>query len=136
MRVLTLGLLALTGCVEAPASRLESTARPTVVEQCVAVRSDQLGQLPLSLELGTTQVTLLEWTLADEEATSAIGFRASVPADVTFHVRAGADLFVGRGDHWLHPRGFAGPRVHGIDGLSFCRLATPPAAGSVLALAD
>lgn len=137
MRAVTLGFLALTGCVaSAPASRLESTARPTLVEQCIAVRPDQVGELPLELDLGASKVRLQEWTLADEEATSAIGFRAEVPADVTFQVRAGADVFLGAGDVWLHPRGFVGPRVHGIDGITFCRLAAPPSAQPVLALAE
>lgn len=135
MRVLTLGLLALTGCVAAPAARLEATAKPLVVEQCVALRQSQVGALPLELELGGARVAITEWILADEEATSAIGFRASVPSGVSFHVRAGADVFSGAGGQWLHPRGFAGPRVAGIDQVTFCRLAPATAPHSVLALA-
>lgn len=137
MRAMTLGFLALTGCVAAPpAARLESTARPTMVEQCVALRPGQVGALPVELDLGTSKVTIREWTLADEEATAAIGFRASVPAGVTYQVRAGGDVFPGRGEAWLHPRGFSGPRVHGIDGITFCRLAAPTSPGAVLALVE
>ncbi len=124
MRATVLGLVVMTGCVGAPpAGQLEVSARPTVVEQCTELRAAQLGTLPLVVELGSTRITFQEWTLADAEATSAVGFAASVPVGVTFHVRAGADVFSGRGDRWLHPRGVAGPRVHGIEGITFCRLA-------------
>jgi len=128
---LIVGLVgALVGCAEAPASRLQVSAVP-VATQCATVMGSQLGALPLEVEVAGHTVRFTEWTMADEAASDFIGFAASVPGSVQFTVRAGERTFSGTGSRWLHPAGFAGPRVRGIDAVTFCT--STPAVSPVIA---
>ena len=128
---LIIGLVGvLTGCAESPASKLEVSAVP-VAAQCATVTGAQLGALPLEVEVAGHTVRFTEWTMADEAASDFIGFAASVPGGVQFTVRAGERTFSGTGSRWLHPAGFAGPRVRGIDAVTFCT--STPAVSPIIA---
>lgn len=120
---------ALVGCAEAPAARLEVSAVP-VATQCATVKGSQLGALPLEVELAGHTIRFTEWTMADEAASDFIGFAASVPTGVQFTVRAGERTFASAGSRWVHPAGVAGPRVKGIDAVTFC---TSTSASAVIA---
>ncbi|MFT3711603.1 MAG: hypothetical protein QM817_28535 [Archangium sp.] len=102
-----------------------------VVTQCARITKSQIGQLPLDVEVGGKTVRLVEWTIADETATDAVGFAAQLPSDVTFTVKAGDREFHGNQPRWLHPEGVAGPRVRGIDAVTFC---TPTSAPAIVAV--
>lgn len=94
-------------------------------EGCARVSADDVGRLPLELNVGGQPVLFAEWTATDETQTELVGFAAQLPANVVYTVRAGADVFVGQGSRWLHPAGLVGPKVHGIDQVTFCMLPAP-----------
>lgn len=105
---------------EAPASRLETPLAEVSVQVCTRVDGAQLGALPLEVTVGGKTVRFAEWTTADELSTEVVGFAAQLPDEVTFTVEAGDQIFASASPRWLHPRGVFGPRVHGIDALTFC----------------
>jgi hypothetical protein len=133
-----LGLVAAFGCLRAapkdlPVTALAPACTTLVVpvnqpapEGCARISADELGQLPLELDVGGRTVRMAEWTATDETQTELVGFAAQLPADVIYTVRAGGDVFVGGQPRWLHPAGFVGPRAHGIDQVTFCRLPPRP----------
>jgi hypothetical protein len=88
--------------------------------RCTRVSGSRIGQLPLEVKLGEQTVRLTEWTAGDAVSTAVVGFAAEFPAGVTFTVEAGDRTFAGDSPRWLNPLGVAGPRVHGIDALTFC----------------
>lgn len=94
---------------------------PNTVTICADVDSSLLGRLPLTIELGGEPVVFGEWTMPDEQSVDLVGFAASIPSDVSYTVKAGDDSFRGASPRWLNPFGVAGPRVHGIDRITFCR---------------
>ena len=112
---------------ELPASTLETVAAQVIVQRCTRVEGSALGTLPLEVEVLGKTVRFAEWTVADERSTEVVGFAAQLPADVIFTVEAGDETFTGTAPRWLHPRGVAGPRVHGIDALIFCAQVKPAA---------
>lgn len=121
-------VLALCGTTsEPPASRLELAVGEVVTQTCTRVEGKDLGALPLEIEVGGKTVRFAEWTTADELATDYLGFATQLPADVTFTVEAGDRTFKSASPRWLHPLGFSGPRVHGIDAVTFCTQAGQPA---------
>lgn len=128
MRSLIIVALAgvVTGCARDPASRFEATVAP-IVTACQRITKSQVGQLPLDIEVGGKTVRMTEWTIADETATDAVGFAAQLPADVEFTVQAGDRTFRGNQGRWLHPEGVSGPRVKGIEALTFCTSSVAPA---------
>ena len=121
-------LIALCGTVpETPASRLEAAVSEVSLQTCKRVEGQDLGSLPLEVELGGKTVRFAEWTTADELSTQLVGFAAQLPVGVTFTVEAGDRTFTGASSRWLNPEGVSGPRVHGIDALTFCTQARQPA---------
>ena len=123
MRNVIVGAAVLALCATvspAPASRLEISVAPVTVESCTRVEGKSLGALPLEVEVGGKTVRFSEWTTADELATDVVGFATQLPADVTFTVEAGERTFESDSPRWLHPAGVSGPRVHGIDAVTFC----------------
>ena len=114
-------IIALCGSAsELPASTLEATVGEVSVQTCTRVDGKDLGALPLEVEVGGKTVRFAEWTTADELATDVVGFATQLPADVTFTVQAGERSFQSDSPRWLHPAGVSGPRVHGIDAVTFC----------------
>lgn len=114
--------------VVAPAPVPAPVCAPLVVpvnqaapEGCARISAEDIGQLPLELDVGGQTVRLAEWTATDETQVDVVGFAAQVPAGVVYTVRAGGDVFVGAQPRWLHPAGLVGPKVHGIDQVTFCR---------------
>ncbi|MFZ5440605.1 MAG: hypothetical protein ACOZQL_11390 [Myxococcota bacterium] len=103
-----------------------------VTTQCVRVGADEVGRLPLEVELAGRTVRFAEWTQVDESSATIVGFAAQLPEGVTFTVEAGERSFRSDQPRWLHPAGVSGPRVHGIDAVTFCTSGPAP----VLALAD
>ncbi|MEW5738212.1 MAG: hypothetical protein AB1938_04765 [Myxococcota bacterium] len=93
---------------------------------CARISADDIGRLPLELDVGGRAVRLAEWTATDETQAELVGFAAQLPADVIYTVRAGDDVFVGGEPRFLHPHGLVGPKVHGIDQVTFCRLPQRP----------
>lgn len=96
--------------------------RAPVPSHCVQVRGEDVGRLPLELRLGNRAIHFAEWTQADEASADVIGFAAHLPGDVVYAVKAGDTYFSGREPRWLHPEGVAGPRVHRIEAVTFCRV--------------
>lgn len=115
-----------TGCARQPAAELVAPVG-RVSTACAKISKAQVGQLPLDVEVGGKTVRMVEWTIADETATDAVGFAAQLPADVEFTVQAGARSFRGTQGRWLHPDGVSGPRVKGIDAVMFCTSSIAPA---------
>lgn len=103
---------------------------------CVTVSGQALGQLPLEVPVGEGTVRFAEWTQADASSTAFVGFAAQVPEGIHYTVAAGGEQFEGQGSRWLNPRGVDGPRVHGIDEVTFCvaRTACARHHGEVLAV--
>ncbi|MFO0599873.1 MAG: hypothetical protein U0228_31480 [Myxococcaceae bacterium] len=106
-----------TGCAREPAKTLSAPVAK-VTTACTRVEKAQIGQLPLTIEVGGRSVQLAEWTMADETATSVIGFAARLPESVEFTVNAGERTFHGNQARWLHPQAFTGGK--GIDAVTFC----------------
>jgi hypothetical protein len=120
-------MIALCGTVpEAPASHLEATVSEVSLQSCKRVEGPELGALPLEVEVGGKTIRFAEWTTADELSTEVVGFAAQLPVGVTFTVEAGDRTFTGASSRWLNPEGVSGPRVHGIDALTFCTQAHQP----------
>lgn len=105
----------------APMAAKSNAAHPNVVTICADVDGSLLGQLPLTIELGGEPVVFGEWTMPDERSSDLVGFAASIPSDVSYTVLAGDESFRGASPRWLNPFGVAGPRVHAIDKITFCR---------------
>lgn len=120
MRMLLLIAVAVSGSTPSKAASVAVSA-PTVITTCTAVEGPMLGQLPLDIELGGEAVSFGEWTMPDERSTDLVGFAASIPSDVTYTVKAGDDEFRSGSPRWLNPFGVAGPRVHAIERITFCR---------------
>jgi hypothetical protein len=137
MRALLLSCIGLTGCFEEPAARLEAPVAPVqrlAAQACATVEGPAIGALPLEVRVGGATVALAEWTATDETATTLVGFAAHLPPDVVYTVRAGSSVFAGTSARWLHPAGVVGPRVKGIERITFCR-AAPALGDGALALA-
>jgi hypothetical protein len=110
----------------APAcGQLVAPVKEAAPEGCARVAMDDIGRLPLELNVGGQVVRFAEWTATDETQTTLVGFAAQVPEGVVYTVRAGEDVFVAQGSRWLHPAGLVGPKVHGIDEVTFCKLPAP-----------
>lgn len=118
-----MALLAVTVLgVVAMKSNLHTSPEPQGPKtRCVRVERGEVGRLPLELSLGDDTVRLEEWTQADEASTAVVGFAARLPVGVVFTVQAGDESFTGSAPRWLHPRGLMGPRVQGIEQVTFCR---------------
>jgi hypothetical protein len=125
---LILGVL--TGCAQEPAAQLQTNAAP-MARACKRISAGQIGQLPLQVDVGGQLVELSEWTMVDEAAAEIVGFAVSAPAGVEFEVQAGARTFHGNQGRWLHPEGFSGKRVQGIDAVTFCSSSVKPAVVAV-----
>ncbi|MCC6337290.1 MAG: hypothetical protein IT380_25260 [Myxococcales bacterium] len=135
---LLLAVAAFVGCQRAQAKDAPVTAVapvcPALVvplhqpapDGCARISLDDVGRLPLELNVGGRTVKLAEWTATDETQAELVGFAAQLPSDVIYTVRAGADVFVGGEPRWLNPNGLVGPKVHGIDQVTFCRLPPRP----------
>jgi hypothetical protein len=122
----TLGHRAQAASAPAPVCRqLVVPVNQAAPEGCARVARDDIGRLPLELNVGGQVVHFAEWTATDETQTTLVGFAAQVPAGVVYTVRAGGDVFVAQGSRWLHPAGLVGPKVHGIDQVTFCKLPAP-----------
>jgi hypothetical protein len=121
MRSLLLIAVAVSGSSIPSKAAIATNRAPTVITSCSTIDGALLGQLPLTVELGGEAITFAEWTLPDEVSGDFVGFAASIPSDVSYTVKAGTDEFRSASPRWLNPHGVAGPRVHGIDRITFCR---------------
>jgi hypothetical protein len=95
---------------------VEPPAPPPPV--CVEVK--QVGALPLTVQVGATQLQFNEWMAKDADAQELIGFRATATGPVSFAVRTGGEVLTGVGTEWQNPHGVVGARVHGIERLTLC----------------
>jgi hypothetical protein len=129
MRNVIIGAAVIALCGSAtqfPASTIETTGGEIVLQACTRVEGKDLGALPLEVEVGGKTVRFAEWTTPDELSTDVVGFATQLPIDVTFTVQAGDRTFQSDSPRWLHPLGVSGPRVHGIDAVTFCTQAVRP----------
>lgn len=111
---------------ERRAEPVEAVATPVPAKKtCAAVTGEALGRLPLTVTLGDEAISFAEWSVPDERSTQVVGFAAHLPGGVSFTVKAGDDEFVSNSPRWLHPRGVAGPRVHPVERITFCRTDAP-----------
>lgn len=129
MRSIGVVVLLLLGCDRGATERVAVPA-PVAVTTCASIDGDQLGQLPLTVELGDEAIAFAEWSVPDEQSTDVVGFAAHLPGDVTFTVKAGDDEFHSASPRWLHPRGVSGPRVRPVERITFCRTALPQVVAS------
>jgi hypothetical protein len=97
--------------------------KPVVVAapppQCVRLSGEQIGQLPLTIQVGPHRVDFLEWKATDVTASVLVGFTAQAPEAVRFTVQAGDRTFE-TGANWLHPAGVVGPQVKPISSVTLC----------------
>lgn len=91
-----------------------SSRRPA----CVTLRHEQIGQLPLAVEVGGTHVQFLEWTAKDADAHELVGFRASPGARI--EVTAGDETWLVDDGQWLQPHGVVGRRAAPISAVTLC----------------
>lgn len=129
MRNVIIGAAAVALCgtvTQFPASKLEATGGEVVLQACTRVEGKDLGALPLEVEVGGKTVRFAEWTTPDELSTEVVGFATQLPPDVTFTVQAGDRTFHSSSPRWLNPLGVSGPRVHGIEAVTFCTQARLP----------
>ncbi len=117
MRALLVSLFGTFVVSGAPAVAQNPAPAPAPV--CVSVTA--IGQLPLVVDVGGTQVRFTEWSAKDADVQELIGFRAAATGPVSFVVRAGSESFDGDGTQWQNPRGVVGPAVHGIEQLTLCK---------------
>ena len=108
VRALTAAMLVFTVEPQAPTPR-----------DCVRLSGNQIGQLPLTLELAGQRIVFLEWKATDITASKLIGFTARAPDGMRFSVEAGERQF-DASSNWLHPAGVVGPRVKPIRALTVC----------------
>jgi hypothetical protein len=122
MRLLNLAVLVMCGCAsnESTATPVAAPCKPQEVRRCASIDASAVGQLPLEVSIGSSRVSVAEWTMTDERSNQVVGFAAHVPGDVTYTVHAGGSDFSGRGARWLHPAGLSGRDLHAIDGITFC----------------
>ena len=96
------------------------TGQPTPPRaECVRVSGDQIGQLPLAVQVGRQRVEFLEWKATDISGDTLIGFTARAPEQVHFSVEAGGRTFAAS-SNWLHPAGVVGPGVRPIAAVTLC----------------
>jgi hypothetical protein len=126
--VLAVVLCALACAQPEPGAAARSPAARAAPLRCTRVAGPEVGRLPLEVDVGGRTVRLQEWTQVDERSTAVVGFAAQLPADVSYTVHAGEGRYRAQSPRWLHPEGVAGPRVHGIDAIDFCRPAATTAA--------
>lgn len=126
MRVLIAVSLTVVGCSQVASEPLAGpapVAAPNVA--CTTVEGARLGLLPLTVEVGGAEVSFAEWSVPDETSTDVVGFAAHLPGGVSVTVKAGDEEFHTTAPRWTNPRGVSGPRVHPVERITFCRLATP-----------
>ncbi len=85
------------------------------------VKVNDIGALPLTVQVGDVKVHFTEWTAKDADAKELIGFRATSTGSVSFVVRAGAETFETSSLTWLNPHGVVGRAVQPISALEICR---------------
>ena len=110
-RILTLAMMALS-VTEQPTAAASSA-------ECVRLSGPQIGQLPLTVQLGNQRVEFLEWKATDITASELIGYTVRALADFSYTVEAGAEQFPASAN-WLHPAGVVGPHVSPIRSLTVC----------------
>jgi hypothetical protein len=93
---------------------------------CARISADDIGRLPLDLDVGGRAVRMAEWTAVDETQERLLGFAAQLPPDVVYAVRVGDEVFVGSEPRFLHRDGLWGPKARGIDQVTFCRVPPRP----------
>ncbi|MBE2250918.1 MAG: hypothetical protein IAE78_15380 [Myxococcus sp.] len=129
MRSILFAVLFVMGCDRAVAPSSQPVA-PLAVTTCASIAGAQLGQLPLTVELGDEAIAIAEWSVPDERSTDVVGFAAHLPVDVSFTVKAGDDVFRSASPRWLNPHGVSGPRVRPVERITFCRTAAPQVVAS------
>jgi hypothetical protein len=120
-RHLAASLLLAAACARPAAFTVARAATEPPAPTCTRIAGAALGRLPLELDVGGRTVRLTEWTQADATSEAVVGFAAQLPGSVSYTVEAGGERFAGQAPRWLHPRGVAGPRVHPIEAIDFCR---------------
>ncbi len=110
--VLVANVLVMCSCSKGIAAELPR-------QTCARIEAKDVGTLPLVVELGGKKIHVTEWTQADAESTSVVGFALST-SEVSYTVQAGDRTFHGSSSRWLHPLGVWGPYVHGIDSMTLC----------------
>lgn len=92
---------------------------PAPAAECVRLTGAQIGQLPLTFQVGGQAFEVVEWKATDITATELIGFTAKGPQSARFEVEAGGVRF-DASSNWLHPAGVIGPHVKPIAAITVC----------------
>ncbi|MBX7116768.1 MAG: hypothetical protein K1X64_20750 [Myxococcaceae bacterium] len=93
---------------------------PTVVSQCVVLRGEQFGQLPLEVKVGSANVRFTAWKTADADATQVVGFTYVSTGAVHWVAQSGSQLLDGSESDWLLPDAFRGGRSRVLSSLRLC----------------
>ncbi len=88
--------------------------------ECVQISGKQIGALPLIIRVGEEKLQFRGWEATDVTATEWVGFKLEGSPRVSFTVKAGEQEFESTGAGWNNPHGVVGPKVQGIDAITFC----------------
>ena len=93
---------------------------PPAVSQCVVLRGEQFGQLPLEVKVGAAKVRFTAWKTADADATQVVGFTYVTTGTVHWVAQSGSQLLDGSESDWLLPDAFRGERSRVLNSLRLC----------------
>ncbi|MBA3392315.1 MAG: hypothetical protein H0T89_06710, partial [Deltaproteobacteria bacterium] len=103
-------VLSFTACMsEGSSEESAALAGNLDIDGCVKIEGSAIGQVGVSVTLGTPSVTFESWIAKDGEPNEYVGFTLSTGA--TFYVKAGNnadDLLEGSGTSWVNPNGTGG----------------------------
>lgn len=92
----------------------------TTVAQCVEVKAEQFGQLPLELTVGPSKVRFTAWKSADAQETQWVGFTYIATGTVHWVAQSGGQRVDGRETDWLVPDAFRGQHSRVLSSLRLC----------------
>jgi hypothetical protein len=88
----------------------------------------QIGQVGVTIDLGSTRVVIDSWVRKDGEPGEYVGFtfHTTSGAGVRYVVKAGGERYPAEATTWMHPRGTGGPEVSAISNVDFCESCDDP----------
>lgn len=115
-----LGALGLSVHVSETAPAALPAKQPAPSAQCVQLKVDQMGQLPLEVQVGATKVRFTAWKTADAQATQWVGFTYESTAQVRWVAQSGERSVYGVDRDWLLPDAFRGQESRVLTSLRLC----------------
>lgn len=120
-----------------PAPSPTPTASPTPTPPdngmfCDKIEGSQIGNEGVTLQVGTTLVTIHDWVLKTGETNEYHGFSWDQTGTVDIYVKAGTETFIASGASWLHPG--AGTNAPAISHVEVCQDSDDQLHQSILSL--